>query len=157
MLSFEFTVRALALVLVSQYLLVDREKVSDGRLNMILREKLPKPSLGSWVEILFTALSTYKEHRHLMFMPELYDIYWDVKQQKPQKGVREPFDKLVVIRNRLAHELPPQDDAGWQALFEEGHELLLRVFEFIRFIRRLKTGKSLRAAWSGNGISLFNK
>lgn len=135
-LSFEFTVRALALALVSQYLLADREKVSDSHLNMLLREKLPKPSLGSWVEIFFTALTAYKDHRDLMFMPELYDTYWDSKQQRPQKGVREPFDEMVAIRNRLVHELPPQDDAGWQALFEESHNLLLRVFGFIRFISK---------------------
>ena len=107
---FEFTVRSLALILISQYLLIDREKVSNSRLNKLLREKLPKPSLGSWVEILFTTLASYKDHRDLMFMPELYDAYWDTKQQKPQKGVRELFNKIVVIRNHLAHELPPQND-----------------------------------------------
>src|SRR3972149_1105564 len=106
---FEFTVRGLALVLISQYLLVDREKVSYGPLSALLREKLSKPTLGSWVEIIFTALAAYKDHRDLMFMPELYDAYWDAKQQRPQKGIREPFDKLVVIRNRLMHGLPPQD------------------------------------------------
>jgi len=131
---FEFTVRSLALILISQYLLIDREKVSNSRLNKLLREKLPKPSLGSWVEILFTTLASYKDHRDLMFMPELYDAYWDTKQQKPQKGVRELFNKIVVIRNHLAHELPPQNDMSWQTLFEESHNLILQIFEVIRFI-----------------------
>ena len=125
---FDFTLRGLALVLISQYLLEDRERVSDGRLNALLKEKLPKPSLGSWVEIVFATLAAYRDHRGLMFMPELYDAYWDIKQQKPKKGIREPFDKLVEIRNRMAHGLPPQDEAGWQALFEESHQLLLPVF-----------------------------
>ena len=135
-LTFEFTMRALALVLISQYLLIDREKITDSKLNKLLREKLPRPSLGSWVEIIFTTLGVYKDHRDLLFINELHDAYWDDKNQKPRKGIRDLFDKLVIIRNRLAHELPPSNETEWQILFQESHNLLIKILEFLQFVSR---------------------
>lgn len=134
MLVFDFTVRAVALSLISQYLLYDREKIDDSLLNALLKSKLPRPTLGSWVEITFTILRVYKDHRDLLFMEELYDAYWDPRRAEPRKGIRGPFDQMVMIRNRLAHELPPQDEAGWQVLFQEIHPLLLQVFDTLRFL-----------------------
>jgi hypothetical protein len=132
---FEFVLRALGLAMVSQYLILDRNKdISSDHLNYLLRTRLPKPSLGSWVDIFFTTLKVYKDHRQELFMPELLTSFWDDRRKKPIKGIRNIFDDLVGIRNELAHGFPPNNETSWQALFEATNSHLLTVFDYFSFI-----------------------
>ena len=52
----------MALDVVSQYLIRDADKLSYPPLNKLLTEKLPKATLGSWKEMLFTGLRLEDEN-----------------------------------------------------------------------------------------------
>jgi len=75
---FEYGLRAITLGLISQYLIRDVEKVSDPQLNQLLLTRLSRATLGTWNEMFFKALQAYEDKRNLFFMPELYDLYWDI-------------------------------------------------------------------------------
>ena len=54
---FDYLLRTLCLVVISQYLVYDRGKdFSDSDLNEKLRSKLPTASFGIWFDILFSTL-----------------------------------------------------------------------------------------------------
>ena len=133
---FEFGLRAITLGLISQYLIRDAEKVSDPQLNQLLLKRLSRATLGTWNEMFFKALQAYQGKRNLFFMPELYDLYWDTSTSphRPHEGICAPFDQLIQIRNDLAHGVPPADEVGWQALFEESFRLLRQVLSHFTFL-----------------------
>ena len=144
---FEFGLRAITLGLISQYLIRDVEKVSDPQLNRLLLTRLSRATLGTWNDIFFKALQAYEGKHNLFFMPELYDLYWDTSTSphRPHKGLRAPFDRLVQIRNDLAHGVPPIDEATWQALFEESFRLLHQVLGHFTFLENYDLIRVLRA------------
>jgi len=133
---FEYGLRAITLGLISQYLIRDVDRVSDPQLNKFLLTSLSRATLGTWNDIFFKALQAYQDKRNLFFMPELYDLYWDTSTSphRPHKGIRDPFDRLVQIRNDLAHGVPPTDEASWQAKFEESFRLLRQVLGHFLFL-----------------------
>ena len=133
---FEFGLRAIALSLISQYLTRDVEKVSDPQLNQLLLTRLSRATLGTWKDILFKALQIYQGKRSLFFMPELYNFYWDTSTSPhcPQKGIHAPFDRLVQIRNDLAHAAPT-GEARWEACFEESFRLLRQILGHFTFMK----------------------
>jgi hypothetical protein len=77
---FEYGLRALALGVISEYLMRDATDVVDPALNKLLRTKLPRATLGSWKEMFFATLKAYADKRDLFFMRELYDLYWDTSR-----------------------------------------------------------------------------
>jgi hypothetical protein len=101
---FDLAVRSLALVALISYLSGDTSSLNDQNLNRLLVERLPRPTLGTWKQILFTALSAYRGNRDLCFMPELYDLYWDTSGNPPRRRVHveKPYDKVIELRNNLA-------------------------------------------------------
>jgi hypothetical protein len=134
---FEFGLRAVTLGVLSQYLIRDVHQVSDTELDRKLYSQLPQASVGQWTEFLFLCLRAYRGKRKLFFMPELYDLYWDTSQEphRPRKGLRAPFDRLVQIRNDLAHRLMPASEEAWEALGREalGHlRTILAQFSFLQ-------------------------
>ena len=133
---FEFGLRAMALGVISQYLIRDVEKVSDPQLNRLLLTRLSRATLGTWNEIFFKTLQVYEGKRDLFFMPELYDLHWDTSTSphRPRKGLRAPFMRLIQIRNDLAHAAPT-DDARWKAYFEESLRLLRQVLGRFTFLK----------------------
>jgi Mrp family chromosome partitioning ATPase len=134
---FEYSLRMIALSLVSQYLIRDAEKVSDPHLNRMLLAQLPsRATLGTWNEVLFRTLEAYQGERNLLFMPELYDLYWDTSASphRPRRDVRQPFERLIQIRNDLAHSRHPVNQASQQALFEESFALLRQILSYFAFL-----------------------
>jgi hypothetical protein len=135
---FEFGLRAIALGLLSQYCIRDLDQVSDPTLDRLLWYKLAKPSTGQWVELLFLGLRAYGGRRDLIFMSELYDLYWDTLREPHQyrKGARGPFQRLVEIRNAVVHyRVLPRDESEWKALGEEAMGYfrdILRRFGFLQ-------------------------
>jgi hypothetical protein len=134
---FEYGLRAITLGVLSQYLIRDVHQVSDVELDRKLYRKLPEASVGQWVEFFFLALRAYRGQRKRFFMPELYDLYWDTSQDPHQrrKGVRQPFNRLVQIRNDLAHRLAPESEDEWEVLGREalGHlRTILGWFSFLQ-------------------------
>src|SRR5262245_30684932 len=87
--------RALAIILVSQYLLHDRRDVRDAYLNDLLWNEFPHLTLDAWQKILFAALRAYHNKRDLFFMPELYDLYWDTGHvpHLRRPDVERPFSR----------------------------------------------------------------
>ena len=133
---YELGLRALAMGVVSQYLIRDAQRVSDPALNQLLLTKLPTATLDTWQTILFATLKAYEGQRNLFFMPEMYDFFWDrsITPHQPRLDVDVPFTRLTQISNDLEHGTPPIDDAGWQALCDETLGLLRTVLsQFVFF------------------------
>jgi hypothetical protein len=133
---YELGLRALAMGVISQYLIRDAQRVSDPALNQLLLTKLPTATLDTWQRILFATLRAYEGQRNLFFMPELYDFFWDrsTTPHQPRPDIDAPFTRLAQIRNDLEHGTPPADDAGWQALCDETLGLLRTVLsQFVFF------------------------
>lgn len=136
--AFEYSVRAITLGALSQYLIRDLEKFSNSELNReLFKKKLSDVSLGTWVNYLFLTLKVYEGKRDLFFMRELYDLYWDVSQTPPQqrKGIRAPFERLVQIRNDLVHRIEPKDEASWEKLGVEALANLRDVMRSFSFLQ----------------------
>jgi hypothetical protein len=77
-----------------------------GRLAESLRDALRRPSFGKWQEILRDVLKSYREHRHLLVIPELFDFYF-----RPAPGnklafqpvISQAIDPLIGLRNQFHH------------------------------------------------------
>jgi hypothetical protein len=134
---FEYGLRTITLVVLSQYLIRDVHQVSDLVLDRKLYRSLPEASLGQWTEFFFLGLRAYRGRRDLFFMREMYDLYWDTSQEphQPRKGFRAPFSRLVEIRNDLAHRLEPDSEAAWQGLGQEALGCLLTILEEFSFLQ----------------------
>jgi hypothetical protein len=74
-----------------------------------LREDLRKPSFGKWQGIVRDLLTSYRNHRHLLVMPELFDFYFRPgrsSKPRPQPVVTQVLDPLIALRNLKAHDRP---------------------------------------------------
>jgi len=136
---FEYGVRTLALGLVSQYLVRDRDTISNDQLNRLLSAEIKRASLGTWNRLLFASLKAYGGKRELFFMPELYDIYWDtsVEPHRKRPRVQGSFDRLVQIRNEVAHHRAPSPstEEAWHGLFREVFSNLCDVLSRFTFLQ----------------------
>ena len=131
--------RALTISVVSQYLIRDREKVSDPYLNELLLQKFPRLTLDGWQQLLFASLKAYEGKRDLFFMPELYDFYWDISAlpHRRRVEVEQPFHRLTQIALEVqAERLLPQDEAAWEGLAEETMGLLRQILRDMAFIAK---------------------
>ena len=65
--------------------------------NDLLLNQFRHLTLYAWQELLFATLSAYEGQRELLFMPELYDFYWDttVVPHRRRTEVRIPFQRLT--------------------------------------------------------------
>src|SRR5690242_9695073 len=90
---YNLILRILTIILVSQYLIRDRENVSDPYLDALLLQKFHHLTPDAWEEIFFTALKAYEGKQDLFFIPELYDFYWDTSifPHKRRDEVSVPF------------------------------------------------------------------
>lgn len=134
---YELGIRTLALAVVSQYLIRDYDRISDYELNQLLETKLPNATLNVWQRIFFLGLRAYGGQRDLLFVSELYDLYWDrsVEPPMPRPGITDPFSRLTQIRNNLEWGFAPTDEGGWQALCDESVSLLKQVMANFVFFR----------------------
>jgi len=144
---YELGIRTLALSIVSQYLMRDYDSVNDYELSQLLETKLPNATLNVWQRIFFLGIRAYGGQRDLLFVSELYDLYWDrsVDPPMPRPGVTDPFSRLTQIRNNLEWGFGPTDESGWQALCEESagllkqiitHFLFFQNYELIRIVKQ---------------------
>lgn len=135
---FEIGLRAITLGVLSQYLIRDLDQVHDLELDRKLVQSLARATLGQWVEFFFLCLRAYDGHRELLFMPELYDLYWDTskKQQRPRKGVRGAFQRLVELRNDVVHlRRLPAGEKEWEELGRQALGHLRRILEHFDFLQ----------------------
>lgn len=131
---YELGLRALAIGVVSQYLVRDSREVKDRELSTYLYNKLPVATLDTWQRVLFDTLRAYKNKRNLFFMPELYDFYWDSSTVplEPKPDIEKPFQRLTQIHFDL-EDARPSTYAQWQTLREEAMGLLRTVLDHFRF------------------------
>ena len=132
---FEFGLRAVALQVISQYMQHDIDDMPDPAVNLLLSRKIDKASLGLWKEFLFRTLDAYAGHRDRLACPELADLRWEPGRNKQRQGVQGPFDRLIEIRNRLAHRLPPRTEEEWRDLYEKVITDLRAVLEIFSFLQ----------------------
>ena len=129
--------RALTIILVSQYLIRDRDRVSDSYLDELLLQKFYHLTLDAWEEILFTVLKAYEGKQDLFFMSELYDFYWDASTfpHRKRAEVKLPFDRLTQAAIEVqTKQLLPQDELNWKTLAEELMEHLQQVLRSLSFM-----------------------
>ncbi|MFN8490354.1 MAG: hypothetical protein U0350_22390 [Caldilineaceae bacterium] len=135
--TYNLGLRALTIGLVSQYLVRDRDQVSDSYLNDLLAQKFPHLTLDAWQQLLFATLRAYEGHGDLFFMAELYDFYWDttVLPHKQRREVETLFSRLTQIALELqTNRIVPQDETAWAALADETTSLLRQVLQHVLFI-----------------------
>jgi hypothetical protein len=129
-------IRALTIGLVSQYLIRDRDNVSDPYLNELLQHQFPHMTLDVWNLLLFATLKAYEGKRGLFFIPELYDFYWDstTMPHRRRSEVEQPFDRLTQIAAELhLADFMPRNQAGWERLAVEAFSLLRQVLDSLSF------------------------
>ncbi|HEX9037700.1 MAG TPA: hypothetical protein VF808_12000 [Ktedonobacterales bacterium] len=131
--------RALAIVLVSQYLLHDRREVRDANLNDLLWNEFPHLTIDTWQRIFFAALQAYRDKREMFFIPELYDLYWnsDHLPHTMRADVKRPFSRLTQIGVELTdRNREPQDEEGWMAYARETQDLVEQVLHSLTFLSK---------------------
>lgn len=135
---FDYGLRLVSLGVVSQYLIRDADKVKDRTLNRLLYEQFPRPSLGTWKKIFFETLRAYGGKRDLLFIPELYDLYWDSSfdPEHPRSDVQIPYERLIRISSDLKNpEHESKNESEWQKLEAEVSTLLKEILKEFAFIQ----------------------
>lgn len=134
---YSLALRALGIHLVSQYLILDRERVLDPTLNDLLLSSFPHMTLDIWERIVFTALEAYEGQRDLFFVPELYELYWDTSTQPHQAraGVQAPYSRLTQAAVEMQKpELLPRTDSQWLERSIDLEGALRRVLAGLAFL-----------------------
>jgi hypothetical protein len=129
--------RALTINLVNQYLNRDREDMQEPYLDDLLYQRFRHLTPDGWKDMLFTTLKAYKGNRDRLFMPELYDFYWDTSAEPHRRRdeVKPPFERLTQATVEiLMKQLVPQDESGWKALAEELQVHLQHILHSLSFI-----------------------
>ncbi len=105
----EHTVRALSLVVVSDYLSTKTQQVKNDSYTKFLIRTLPKPvSAGTGVELLFRGVKAFEKYPDSLFVRELLAVC-------NADGARDRLERLVQERNRIAHREVPTTEEDWEA------------------------------------------
>jgi hypothetical protein len=129
----------LATILISQYLIRDRETIQNQQLNGLLLNTFPREmTLDAWQNLLFLSLQVYEGNRNLLFMPELYDLYWDVRiPHQIRSSATTLFGRLSQISFELeTPRFAPHTLADWQQYESELLPLIHRLFQEVAFLSR---------------------
>jgi len=135
--TFEVFLQTIVLEVLTSYLTQDLVKVNDAELNRLLYKRFAQPSLGQWVEFLFMGIRAYQGNRDLLSIPEVYDLFWNTAKQPHEfrAEIRQPFNKIVEIRNTLVHKKEPESDEEWKKIGEEAFMMLQQVLWTFKFLQ----------------------
>lgn len=134
---YSLIVRTLTITLVSQYLIIDKEKIQDSALNDLLLAKFPQLTSEAWLNLFFASVKVYGNRRVSLFMLELYELYWNTSQhphtykiyeENALKRLGQLFAEIEVERNTSKSEME------WNSKLDECEELLFEVFKKFRFL-----------------------
>lgn len=134
---YNLVLRMLTIGLVSQYLIRDKERVSDPYLNELLLQKFSHLTLDAWQQLFFTLLRAYEGKQELLFMPELYDFYWDVSVLPHERRgeIEQPFERLTQVTVELqTGRVLPQSEKEWVVLAQEIGKVLRKILQAVMFI-----------------------
>lgn len=122
---FEYSLRSLSLIVVSQYLIKDHDNsFFDPKLDQLLLRQMSRQQFGSWVEILFTTLKYYTNSKRALFIPEMENL----------RAVRKDFNDLVEKRNKLVHGIHPINEAKWQEEFQNIYIGVITILKSLVFL-----------------------
>lgn len=132
---YDLGLRVLTSSLVTQYLTRDLDSVYASSLTQLLARRFFNLTSDLWPKLFFGTLQAYEGNKVLLFMPELYDFFWDSSTDppRPRREVRQPFDELTqaLVQQQLE---PTADPAKLEALASKVTGLLYTIFEHLRFI-----------------------
>lgn len=134
--TFEIFLRTIVLEILTSYLTQSPVKVNHAELNRLLYKRFAQPSLGQWVDFLFMSLRAYQGNLDLLPIPELYDLFWDVTKQPHEfrAKFRQPFTKIVEIRNTLVHKREPESDEAWEKMEKDACNSLRQILFAFKFL-----------------------
>jgi len=135
--TYDLVLRMLTILMVSQYLGHRQEEISDPYLNELLLQKFPHLTLDTWQLLFFAALRAYDGKRDLLFVPQLYDMYWDSSSLPHHRrtAVEDTFSRLTQIAAGVqANRALPTDDKTWSSLSTETMTLLRGILRDISFL-----------------------
>lgn len=133
---FDYTIRALTLIIIGQYLFVDRAKIQDPVFDKDLKNKFPRATLGEWVYLLFKGIQIYRENNIELIIHELVDISSGDNSDTSKNPMVKNCFSLVETRNEIFHGLPPQNPEQWEKLFFQVHGIFIQIFHQLRFLTR---------------------
>lgn len=128
---FEYMLRALSLVVISDYLAPRNQHIRSEEFNQLLLEHFPMPAtLSTWKQILLVGIEAFADKPEDFFIEELYKLYWDTTQtpHRPRLDVQQQIQELLDERNNL-----PLDEAAEQADWDQiGQRISLRVHTLLK-------------------------
>ena len=138
---YDLWLRMLTITLVSQYLVHDKDTISNPELNALLKENFQGLTIDGWQAIFFKTLNVYKGNRDRFFIPELYDFYWnaadlpnDQHSDEPPGAMKEPFDRLTEETLKFAQNKTTAASEGeWGELARELEGHLRRILRDMSF------------------------
>jgi hypothetical protein len=134
---YNLVLRTLTIILVSQYLIRDRERVSDPDLDRLLLQNFRRFTPETWEKIVFTSLMAYEGKQDLFFISELYNFYWEISNfpHKERVEVRPHFYSLTQAATevRMKKSLP-QDELSWKKRAQELGAHLRQVLLSLSFL-----------------------
>ncbi len=137
--TFTHGLRYLTIILISEYLTRDKENISDPHLNELIVRDLPLGMLQTWTDVFFWMMKVYEGYPKLLFLPELYDFYWDVsrlEEHHPREDLVRTIKRMVALRNSLALQRLPGSPGGWHERADEVKEHLSFLFSRLGFLTR---------------------
>jgi len=143
---YDLLLRTVTITLVSQYLRYlsqdqshvnnpDLKDLNDLLWNQFANDEL---TLDIWQDIFFAAFKFYRGSKaKLMFMPELYNFYWDTSAVPHTPGVEvvKTIKRLTQVAVGIQSEKElPQNEVEWSALAQEIWERLKNVLSDLSFM-----------------------
>ena len=133
----EAAVQFLALVMLAQlhHDLAHQQAPALGQRGLQLRDDLRNPSFGKWHGLLRDLLKQYHAQRHLLVMPELFEVYFQPgrgSRLAQQPVVQQAIEPLITLRNQFHH--PGIPDAQIPEKVAMGTHCLEQLLERLQFL-----------------------
>jgi hypothetical protein len=133
----ESAVQFMALVMLAQlhHDLAHQQAPALGQCGLQLRDDLRNPSFGKWHGLLRDLVKQYHTQRHLLVMPELFEIYFQPgrgTRLTQQPVVQQAIEPLITLRNQFHH--PGIPEALIPAKIEAGICWLDQLLERLQFL-----------------------
>jgi hypothetical protein len=126
--TFDRLLRLMTIILTSQYAhaseadTIHRVKFAKA-MKKLMAEWFSVGDMQRWLDMFNTILVGYEGQAHLLFVPELYHLYWDTSdsfQPVCRKDTRESLQKLTALTNNFKHHKDlPQISSEWEFLAKE--------------------------------------
>ncbi|MBZ0318114.1 MAG: ATP-binding protein [Anaerolineae bacterium] len=130
--TFHFTIRAIAFAAIMRYLAEPPEVINNEQLNKGIQDYLKTPRTKYWADLLQKTLQAYQNRKDLLFVPELYDLYWDTNEAEATP--KQETWQLLLEMARFSNDV--QDKRiDLEAAADELQRMLRRVLEQFVFLR----------------------